>query len=122
MQRAGEDVLLVVDPQTLATSVERGADWTCAETDDDAQKETRLLRALRPQGMDPGFADGRSVSTNAGLAHGAGGGSFLTGDLCPSHRPLDRAFFQRLAEAAPGAPIALSVSGRWLQHHGEDFD
>jgi hypothetical protein len=122
MRLDGADALLTVDPETLATGVAPALDWRCAETDDDAQAATRFLRALRPQGQDPGFSDGRSVSTNAGLAHGAGGGSFLTGDLCPSHRPLDRDFLLRLAAAAPGAPIALSISGGWLLRHGADFD
>ncbi|BGE85561.1 hypothetical protein Ms3S1_19970 [Methylosinus sp. 3S-1] len=122
MRLDGADALLTVDSETLATAVAPAADWRCAETDEAAQASTRFLRALRPQGAAAGFADGRSVSANAGLAHGAGGGSFLTGDLCPSHRPLDRGFLERLAAAAPGAPIALSISGRWLAGHGEDFD
>ncbi|WP_255608754.1 polysaccharide deacetylase [Methylosinus sp. Sm6] len=122
MRLDGGDALLTVDAETLATVVEPAANWRCAETTDAEQGESRFSRALRLPGRDEGFVDGRSVSTNAGLAHGAGGGSFLTGDLCPSHRPLDRAFLERLAAAAPGAPIALSVSGRWLLGHGEDFD
>jgi hypothetical protein len=118
MRLDGAPALLTVDPQTLETKLEPACARRCEETDDDAQQETRFLRALRPQGI----SDGHSVSTNAGLVHGAGDGAFLTGDLCPSHKPLDRAFFTRLAEAAPGAPIALAVSGRWLERHGEDFE
>jgi hypothetical protein len=118
MRLNGAPALLSVDPETLETKLEPACASRCVETDDETQKDTRFLRALRP----PASSDGRSVSINAGLVHGAGGGSFLTGDLCPSHRPLDREFFTRLAEAAPGAPIALAVSGRWLKRHGEDFE
>lgn len=125
MRLDGESVRLTVDPATLETRLEAAAGLRCVETSDAAQQDTRYLRALRPRPGDPDdprlFA-GRSVSASAGLGHGAGAGSFLTGDLCPSRRPLDRDFFRRLAEAAPGAPVALAVSGLWLERHGEDFD
>jgi hypothetical protein len=58
---------------------------------------------------------------NAGLAHGRGDGSFITADLCPSLRPLDRAFLEKLAGLGPRTPVALSVSGLWLLRHGADF-
>ena len=63
----------------------------------------------------------RGFLQNAGLTHGAGPGDFVTGDLCPSKRPLDRAFFARLEAASPHAAVALSVSGLWLIHHFADF-
>ena len=63
----------------------------------------------------------RGFLQNAGLTHGAGSGDFVTGDLCPSKRPLDRAFFTRLEAASPRAPVALSISGLWLIHHYDDF-
>lgn len=122
----GEAAMLTVDAATLATRLELERCWRCADTDDEAQKNTRFMRALRPAPADPDepklVASGRSVSSNAGLGHGVGDGSFVTGDLCPSRRPLDRDFFRLLARAAPGAPVALAVSGLWLERHGADFD
>lgn len=118
MSLDGEPAILTVNAATLATSLEREGCWRCVDTDDEAQKDTRFLRALRPtSGPDEPklYAAGRSVSSNAGLGHGAGDGSFVTGDLCPSRRPLDRGFFRRLAQTAPGAPVALAVSGLWLK-------
>ncbi|MBG0808779.1 polysaccharide deacetylase [Methylosinus sp. H3A] len=126
MRLDGEAVALTVDPATLETSLEAESAWRCLETTEAAQMETRFLRALRPRPGDPDeprlAAVGRSLSTSAGLGHGAGAGSFLTGDLCPSRRPLDREFLRRLADVVPGAPLALSVSGLWLERHGADFD
>lgn len=116
-----EPVMLTVHPETLATGLEREQCWRCSDTDDDAQKETRFLRAVRTPSVDPD-GGGRSVSSNAGLSHGAGGGSFVTGDLCPSRRPLDRDFLLRLARAAPGAPVALAVAGLWIRNHEADFE
>ncbi len=63
----------------------------------------------------------RGFLQNAGLTHGGGPGDFVTGDLCPSEKPLDRTFFTRLEALSPRAPVALSISGLWLIHHFDDF-
>jgi hypothetical protein len=39
-----ENLLLMVNPSTLETSLEHERCWTCADTDDETQKETRLIR------------------------------------------------------------------------------
>jgi hypothetical protein len=49
----------------------------------------------------------------------------LTADLCPSRRPLDRAFFSGLigqfeAHEKP-VPIAIAVTGNWMYEHREDL-
>ncbi|TLG79354.1 polysaccharide deacetylase [Methylocystis sp. B8] len=113
----GEALLLTVDPQSLQTSLERAACWRCEETSDAAQAETRYLKALHPtqdSARPPALV-------NAGLIQGAGDGAFVTGDLCPTHKPLDRAFFEKLAAQGPHTPVALAVSGAWLAHHRADF-
>jgi hypothetical protein len=115
-------LLLLVDPATLETSVARAACWNCDETSDKTQQETRYIRAVDAKIGD----EGRSGTLqNVGLAHGVGGGAFLTGDLCPSKRPLDRAFLNRLvkegADANAKTPVALAVSGLWLVRHSADF-
>lgn len=113
----GEALLLAVDPQSLQTSLERPACWRCADTTGDAQKDTRYQRALRP----PPDLDRPRVLANAGLLHGAGDGAFVTGDLCPSRKPLDKAFFDLLASQGPHTPVALAVSGLWIVQHRADF-
>ncbi len=118
----GEDLFLAVDPEKLTTRLERAACWTCAPTTPDAKSQTRFLRAVRDYSNAPGkkLPAGATWFDNAGLIHGRGGGAFLTGDLCPSHRPLDRAFLTSL-EGGGGTPIALAISGLWIRQHAEDF-
>jgi hypothetical protein len=113
----GEALLLAVNPETLETSLERAACWRCAPTTDAEQAGTRFLEAVRP----PADPDRPPALVNAGLVHGKGGGSFLTGDLCPSHHPLDRAFIEEVAAQGPGTPLTLAVSGAWIAHHAADF-
>jgi hypothetical protein len=114
----GNGMLLTVDPTTLETALAREQDWSCADSDDEHQKNTRLIRAVHA----PDIAHPRDVIVNGGLVHGAtAAGSFVTGDLCPSHRPLDRAFLEKLRAAESPLPVALSISGLWLTHHGADF-
>jgi hypothetical protein len=120
MTVAGQKLALLADPQALTTRLERAACWTCSEMSEADLKSTRMGRAIGESAEAPGLIH-RGFLQNAGLTHGAAPGDFLTGDLCPSKRPLDRAFFARLEAASPHAPIALSVSGLWLIHHSADF-
>ena len=118
MEIGGDTMLLTVDPATLATSLERARDWSCADTDDQAQKDTRFIRAVRSS-SEPHAA---GVIANGGMTRGAtAAGSFITGDLCPSHRRLDRAFLEALPATGSPLPVALSISGLWLTHHAADF-
>jgi hypothetical protein len=117
--RVGDEVLLLlVDPQTLQTQAARAACWRCAETSDAQEAETRFLHAVEGPGAEP---ETPKALFNMGLLHGEGGGSFLTGDLCPSTRPLDRGFLELVAKEGAGTPIALSISGGWILHHQADL-
>jgi hypothetical protein len=120
MTVSGQKLALLADPEALTTRLERAACWTCSEMSEPDLKSTRMGRAISESAEAPGLIH-RGFLQNAGLTHGAAPGDFLTGDLCPSKRPLDRAFFTRLEAASPHAPIALSVSGLWLIHHSADF-
>jgi hypothetical protein len=115
----GRAMLLLVDPQTLATQVAPAQCWRCAATTDAEEASTRFEKAVQGPQPEP---DTPKVLTNAGLLHGKGDGVFVTGDLCPSRRPLDRGFLEVLAKEEPGAPVALSVSGLWMTHHAADLD
>jgi hypothetical protein len=121
MSLDGAGLLLTVDPATLATRLEPAQCWTCADSDDAAQKDTRYLRAVEMSAERPGSRGPDAVARNAGLSHGRGEGSFITADLCPSRRPLDRAFLETLAALGPRTPVALSISGLWLVRHDADF-
>ena len=117
MEIDGNDVLLTIDPATLATALEAERDWSCTDTDDERQKDTRYIRAVHSSGV----AHPSAVIVNGGLVHGATTGSFVTGDLCPSHRPLDRAFLETLQPRETPVPVALAISGTWLIRHEADF-
>ncbi len=124
MEIDGTAMLLTVDPAALATRLERERDWSCADTDDEHQKDTRYIRAVRSSGAPPagGKATPSGVIANGGLTRGGTTGSFITGDLCPSRRPLDRAYLEKLQATQPNLPIALAISGLWLIRHAADFE
>jgi len=120
MTIAGERVALIADPEGLTTRLERSVSWTCRHISDDDLASTRMGRAIAASAEAPGIVH-RGFLQNAGLTRGAEPGAFLTGDLCPSRRPLDRSFFTRLAASGPHTPVALAVSGLWLTRHEKDF-
>ncbi len=120
MTIAGQKLALLADPQALTTRLERQVCWTCREASEGELAPTRMGRAIRESAEAPGLIH-RGFLQDAGLTHGAGPGDFVTGDLCPSHKPLARAFFTGLEAASPHAPVALSISGLWLIHHFDDF-
>ena len=115
----GAPSLLLVDATSLATSIEPAAAWTCEDTSDAVQAQTRFGRALSMP-IPPSRAPS-GVLRDSGLVHGASDGSFVTGDLCPTAKPLARGFLQTLARTGAHVPVALSISGLWLVHHREDF-
>jgi hypothetical protein len=120
MTIAGTPILLLADPQKLTTRLERAACWTCEDASEDEFAGTRMMRAVAQSAEAPGLTR-RGFLQNAALAHGAAAGAFVTGDLCPSRRPLDRPFFDELAAQGPHTPVALSISGLWLLHHFQDY-
>lgn len=120
MSIGASPALLLADPRTLTTRLERAACWTCEDIDESRLAGERMMRAIESSAEAPGVAR-RGFLENAGLTHGAGSGAYVTGDLCPSAKPLDRAFLDRLARERPGAPIALSISGLWLLRHFADY-
>jgi hypothetical protein len=120
MTIGGQKIALLADPEELTTRLERQACWTCREESEAELGATRMGRAIRDSAQAPGLVH-RGFLQNAGLTHGGSQGDFVTGDLCPSQKPLDRGFFTRLEASSPRAPVALSISGLWLIHHFDDF-
>ncbi len=124
-RQAGEKRILLVDPQTLETSVR-------------AEKGLHLQRmswpglreaiALEPYGHALLDSDTSGAShQDAGIVHAlpATSGVVLTVDLCPSLRPLDRRLFEAvidnfLPEEKP-VPIGIAVTGRWMEKHREEL-
>jgi hypothetical protein len=120
MTVVGQKLALLADPEALTTRLERATCWTCQDESESELDATRMGRAIRESAEAPGLVH-RDFLQNAGLTHGGGQGDFVTGDLCPSQKPLSRAFFTQLEASGPHVPVALSISGLWLVHHFDDF-
>jgi hypothetical protein len=120
MRIGGMAALLLVNSDTLNTELQSASCWTCHDVSEDSLSATRLMRSAAQSAEAPGLSK-RGFLQNAGLTHGDGEGVFLTGDLCPSSKPLERGFIDQVAKQEPHAPIALSISGLWLTHHFQDY-
>jgi hypothetical protein len=118
MQIDGHGTVLTVDPASLTTRLVPDHDLSCTDITDAVHADTRYLRAVASAST---TAPPTQVIANGGLRRGAGAGSFITGDLCPSRRPLDRTFLQNLETAQAPLPVALAISGTWLTRHQADF-
>jgi hypothetical protein len=117
----GDDArFLVLDPDRFAFREMTEASVLSARTaTDDAWQITPFARALARHTAPP------FPLQNGGLreAEHPVPGFFLTADLCPAKRPLDRGFIEALT-ALPlkqPVPLALMVSGLWVQRHPDDF-
>lgn len=64
---------------------------------------------------------------NHGVKHAAAAvnGMFLTIDLCPSRRSLEKGMFENLSAIAEKTgrpvPVAICISGAWISSHQEDL-
>jgi hypothetical protein len=116
-----DDLLLTVDPQSLETHLERKDCWKCDDTTQPQQAGTRFIDAVNRFSQQTSKATAGWLA-NAGMTHGHDDhGVFVTGDLCPSRKPLDRSFLEKLEQPGGATPVALSVSGLWIKQHYDDF-
>ncbi len=121
----GKQYYLVVNTHDLST---RTVAQDSGRFDKASLREMRREFKAAPYIMALDSAERRSTLVqDAGLTHGSARqkGIDLTADLCPTKLPLDRKFFadlidQFLPEEKP-IPIALSVTGNWMNGHQEDL-
>jgi hypothetical protein len=116
---------LLVDPFRLSTSIRRASEARPCST---SWKD--LFSRYVPDPYLKGLQAALSASSplsDAGITHFStqGRGIDLTADLCPSKRALDRDFFNKLVkklskDEAP-VPLALAVTGVWMEEHPDDF-
>lgn len=106
--------LLVVDPTTLEVSVVPGTPEALGTRTPGSTPWDRWRAAADAR---------RQPLQNAGVRRAlpARPGAWLTFDLCPSHRPLDRDEFVDLEQDARPLPVFLEVSGRWMKTHEADL-
>jgi len=122
----GRPYLLLVNPQTLETKVNDAGFYQVKPM---SFAEARKMFNNTPYQKALSKAESQSVTLqDAGIEHGLPKetGISLTADLCPSHRPLDKRIFTDIIngfkQVEKPVPIALSVSGKWMQHHLQDLD
>jgi len=117
---------LLVDPVTLDTSVDLASNYTT-----NSLKWPNVLAIFKnsPYVKSVEAAAGKDLQLqNAGIDHAIPGekGITLTIDLCPSHKSLDRIIFQSVFDefnkTEQPAPLAISVSGKWILKHQDDLN
>jgi len=118
--------LLLINPQTLDTKVDLAGNYSLQSLDYANVlaifKNTSYVKALEA-------AAAKDVQLqNAGIDHSIPNekGITLTIDLCPSHKSLDRIIFQSVFDEfkkiEQPAPLAVSVSGKWMLKHEDDLN
>ncbi len=115
-----DDFFLVLDPYRFELSGMSGAKVVSARLSGaDAWRETPFSRALARHTSPP------YPIQNDGLreADHPVAGFFLTADLCPAKKSLDRRFIEATTALPlkPPVPVALMVSGLWIQRHTDDL-
>ena len=102
----------MVDPETFETFILPDA----APANDAAWKDTPFVRALERYNALP-----KGLPTTA-LPQEARWRFSYRGSM-PVKKAFDRAMFTRTIEAAGGlgAPIAIAISGLWIERHEPDF-
>ncbi len=120
--RGGSAHFLLVNPQTFESSVIRASAVVldALATPDDLQETPfghALLRYTAPPYRLRNFGAIHAMHSVDGL--------YLTVDLCPTSKPLDRTLFQQMLEErtlpATPLPIAVAITGLWMEHHPEDL-
>ncbi|MHB8908247.1 MAG: polysaccharide deacetylase family protein [Syntrophales bacterium] len=118
--RDDDDRFLVLDPYRFEVTEMSGAKVLAAPVSGfDAWRETPFSRALARHTAPP------YPLQNDGLREAdlPVAGFFLTADLCPAKKPLDRRFVEAIT-ALPlkqPVPVALMVSGLWIKNHADDL-
>lgn len=120
--RAGASYFLLVNPQTFESSVARAsAVASDGPATFDGLRETPFGHALLRYTAPP------YRLRNYGAIHAMHSvdGMYLTVDLCPTTKPMDRALFeQTLEEEGPLStplPIAVAITGQWMERHPQDL-
>jgi hypothetical protein len=110
-QADGVDYFLAVNPNTLQTSLISINQLITKSFTTKQLEQTPYFKLLQKYSQPP------YKLQNYGITHVNAEGIALTVDLCPSTKPLEKRLFMAL-----NGPVAISISGRWLQQHQEEFN
>ncbi len=117
----GDDAkVLSIDPMTFETTV-TDAKVTLKASASRAWKNTPFALSLARYTA----PDGRLQNSGIRKGESRVDGVFLTVDLCPSRKQLDKALFEatveRFKKEKTPAPVAIAVSGLWIKMHTDDL-
>ncbi len=120
-EKTGVSSYLLVDPQTLKTSIQPSSNFDIAKNQDDVLKTSIYAQALARTTAAP------FPIQNQGLAHAfhpAPHVAYLTIDMCPSSNAFNKDFYERLIAfgARNPLPMTIDVSGLWIVRHGEEYN
>ncbi len=118
----GTNFYLTVNTETLQTAIYKSKELKIESSYESAFTSSPYEQALNA-------ADTQSFNLqDSGITHGypKEKGITLTVDLCPSHKPFDREIISQLLmefnDIEKPVPIALSITGMFLQNHRDDID
>ncbi|RFZ81656.1 polysaccharide deacetylase [Mucilaginibacter terrenus] len=121
----GRKFLLLVDQATLNTRTDLESNYTVQQM---PLADLRAAFKYLPYVRALSSTEQHSVAVqDAGIERGLPKetGISLTADLCPSHRSLDKRIFVDILNEFKAVerpvPVALSVSGLWLNKHQQDL-
>jgi hypothetical protein len=119
--------LLLVNPETLDTKVDLASNYTTSSLQ--FQNVLAIFKnTAYVKSIEAAAAAKDLQLQNAGIDHAIPNekGITLTIDLCPSHKALDRIIFQSVFDEfkkiEQPAPLAISVSGKWMLKHQDDLN
>ena len=124
-EELGKTYFMLVNPQTLETRIDETEIYQVKPMSLPAAREffnnTPYLKALKKAEKQSKNIQDAGIETGIPNESGIN----LTADLCPSHRPLDRVVFTDIIKqfqyVEKPVPIALSVSGLWMNNHQADL-
>jgi len=122
----GKTHYLAVDPLTLSSKIFESRKLNITTVGsltsiESKLKNTEYFKSLKL------VNENSQILQDAGITHlnPSGKGVFLTIDLCPSQRPLDKDIFTNIMEefgkVESPVPIAISITGAWIKKHPDDL-
>ena len=123
---SSKEYLLAVNPDTLETSIIK---YDGSKFENHSLNEIRKILSASIYAKALFEAEKNSgVLQNAGLSHFSrtANGIVLTADLCPSRLGLEKTLFREIIENPncdiKPVPVALAVTGLWMEKHKSDLE
>ena len=124
MSARNTSYLLLVDTDSMRTELAQESCFKCVPIAFGSLEHTRYGSAVSRLSKDYKRSKLKHALLNAGLkaAENDAHGAIVTADLCPTVKPMNRSFFEEVEGLQKKAPVALSVSGVWMDRHRNDLE